>query len=112
LKSEAEAIRRQAEEADERRETERTTAQQQQFVSPVEGWRSDVSRNREAIERLSAEAADLERQMQESSSILEQAMVRGNLVDKRRKLAELERVNRDLEQRIEQTESSPLIPSA
>jgi hypothetical protein len=38
-------------------------------------------------------------------------MVRGPLVEKKRKLAELERSNRTLEQRIEQTEESPLIPT-
>jgi predicted nucleic acid-binding Zn-ribbon protein len=77
----------------------------------VGGWRSELERNRESVARLSQEAADLERQVAEASSVLEQAMVRGNLVDKRKKITELERANRALEQRIGQTEEAPLIPS-
>jgi hypothetical protein len=38
-------------------------------------------------------------------------MLRGTLVEKRRKLSELERTNKTLEQRIDQAEQAPLIPA-
>lgn len=109
LKAEAEAIRRDADQAEERRASERRATQQAQLASPVEGWRSELDRNREAAAKLAEEVAGLEQEYQESGSILDQAMIRGTLVDKRQKLAELERSNRALEQRIEQTEETPLI---
>jgi chromosome segregation ATPase len=109
LKDEAEAIRSQAEEIEHRKESERLAVRQQQLASPVEGWRAELDRNREALARLQDEVEGLENDAREASSILEQAMIRGNLVDKKRKLAELQRANKSLEQRIEQTEEMPLI---
>ena len=61
--------------------------------------------------RLREEVADLERQVEESKSILDQSMLRGTLVDKRRKINDLESASRTLEQKIEQSEEAPLIPS-
>jgi DNA repair exonuclease SbcCD ATPase subunit len=114
LKAEAEEIRRDAEEAEERRQTARAAASTPHIPtgSPVDGWRSELDRNREALGRLVREVSELEAQFESSESVLAQAMIRGNLVDKRRKVTELERANRALEQRIEQTEEAPLIPSA
>lgn len=109
LKSEAEAIRQEAEQTDERRTADRVASQQAQYVSPVEGWRTELERNRELAGRLEEEVATLERQFKETSSILEQAMIRGNLVAKRRKLSEIERASKGLEQRIDQSEDAPLI---
>jgi uncharacterized protein YhaN len=80
-------------------------------VPPIEGWRAEVNRNRETIGRLSEEVEELERQVQNADSILEQAMLRGNVVDKKRKVAELETTTRGLEQRIEQSEEAPLLPA-
>ncbi|MDQ2742364.1 MAG: hypothetical protein M3Z66_08720, partial [Chloroflexota bacterium] len=77
--------------------------------APIEGWRSEVDRNRDTIERLQSEVDSLDHEFQTSTSILEQAMIRGNLVDKRRKLSELEHSTKTLEQRIEQSEEVPLI---
>jgi hypothetical protein len=111
LKAEAEGIRHLAEQNESRRVTERVASQQAQFVSPVETWRADLERNREAIGRLEDDVEQVERQIAESGSILEQAMLRGTLVEKRRKLSELERTNRTLEQRIDQAEEAPLIPA-
>lgn len=114
LKAEAEEIRRSADEVEDRRQAAaiRASTPSLPVGNPVGGWRSELERNRESISRLSVEAADLERQVAEAQSVLEQAMVRGTLVDKRKKITELERTNRALEQRIGQTEESPLIPSA
>lgn len=109
MKAEADGMRRDAERSEERRAAERTASQQASHVSPVDAWRTELIRNREGISRLAQEVEQLEREHAGTNSILEQAMVRGNLVDKRRKLAELERTNKSLEQRIEQSESSPLI---
>lgn len=109
LKEEAESIRAEAERAEERRATERAASRQQQLTSPVEGWRAEVDRNRESMVRLREEVEGLEHDAREAGSILEQAMIRGNLVDKKRKLSELERANKALAQRIEQTEEMPLI---
>jgi predicted nucleic acid-binding Zn-ribbon protein len=114
LKAEADAIRREAEDVEERRQTARMAASTPSIPSgnPVGGWRSELERNRESVARLTQEAAELERQVAEATSVLQQAMVRGSLVEKRRKITELERANRALEQRIGQTEETPLIPSA
>jgi DNA-binding transcriptional regulator YhcF (GntR family) len=109
LKGEAEAIRQKADQLDERRAAERVASQQAQYVSPVEGWRTELERNRELAGRLEVEVATLERQFKETGSILEQAMIRGNLVEKRRKLSEIERASKGLEQRIDQSEDAPLI---
>ncbi|MGI8826053.1 MAG: hypothetical protein ACR2JC_10480 [Chloroflexota bacterium] len=116
VRREAETVRREAETSrrhearhEERRAADRESSQPPQQVPPLESWRAEVTRNQEGIGRLALEVEDLERQCQQSRSILDQAMVRGNLVDKRRKLAELERTNRTLSQRIEQAEESPLI---
>ncbi len=87
-----------------------STQQSSHAVPAVETWRTEADRNRETIARLQSEIDVLDREFQASESILEQAMIRGNLVDKRRKLSELERTNRTLEQRIEQSEDVPLIP--
>jgi len=114
MKAEADAIRRESEEVEDRRQSARIAASTPSIPAgnPVGGWRSELERNRESISRLSEEANELERQVNEAQSVLEQAMVRGNLVDKRKKITELERANRALEQRIGQTEEAPLIPSA
>lgn len=109
LKSEAEGVRREADQKEQRRVVERATSQQAQVVPPQQSWRTEIARNREAIARLTQDVEQLEVEIQQSDSILEQAMVRGNLVGKRRKLAEIERANRALEQRVEQSEASPLI---
>lgn len=111
LKAEAEGIRQLAEQAETRRIAVRAAAQTVRTVSPVEGWRADLDRNREAISRLEDDVDEVERQIAETGSILEQAMLRGTLVEKRRKLSELERTNRTLEQRIDQAEQAPLIPA-
>jgi hypothetical protein len=111
MKQEVDRIRQEAEQVEERVLAARAPQQQAPAVPAVETWRSDLARNREIAARLSDDVAALERQMQETDSLLEQAMVRGPLVEKKRKLAELERSNRTLEQRIEQTEESPLIPT-
>ncbi|HEX6507251.1 MAG TPA: hypothetical protein VF221_06425, partial [Chloroflexota bacterium] len=109
MKAEADGLRREAETLGERRGGERAVSQSAPAVPAVDTWRAELGRNREAIARLNDDVSVLEKQFQESGSILEQAMVRGNLVDKRRKLAEYERSTRSLEQRIEQTEEAPLI---
>lgn len=86
------------------------STQQSSSVPALDTWRTEADRNREAIARLQAEVEALDREFQASESILEQAMIRGNLVDKRRKLSELERTTRALDQRIERSEDVPLIP--
>lgn len=86
------------------------STQQSSSVPALETWRTEADRNRESIARLQSEVDALDREFQASESILEQAMVRGNLVDKRRKLSELERSTRALDQRIERSEDVPLIP--
>jgi hypothetical protein len=86
------------------------STQQSSSVPALESWRTEADRNREAIARLQGEVDALDREFQASESILEQAMIRGNLVDKRRKLSELERSTRALDQRIERSEDVPLIP--
>lgn len=112
MKAEVDAIRRETDQLEERAIAQRAPAQQMPSVPAVETWRNDLARNREAVARLSEEVSALDQQMQASTSILEHAMVRGTLVDKKRKLDELERSNRVLAQKIEQTEESPLIFSA
>jgi uncharacterized protein involved in exopolysaccharide biosynthesis len=115
LKAEADAIRSEAEEAEERRQAARAAAATPSVPAgnTLETWRADLERNRETLARLEQELSELERQYESADSVLEQAMVRGNLVDKRNKVSALERANRALEQRIEQTEESPpLIPTA
>lgn len=111
MKTEAEDLRRAAEQAEEQRHAARAAAMATTMpaVNPVEGWRADLQRGRDSVTRLETEAADLEQQMDSADSILEQAMIRGTLVEKRRKITELERANRSLEQRIEQSEEVPLI---
>ncbi|GAC1323325.1 MAG: hypothetical protein NVS2B16_12990 [Chloroflexota bacterium] len=109
LKSEAEALRRQSEQVEQRRVVERVASRQAQVVAPQQGWRTEVARNREAITRLTHDIEQLDLQFQQTTSILEQAMIRGTLVDKRRKLSDAERANKALEQRIEQSEASPLM---
>jgi hypothetical protein len=111
LKADADGIRRDAEQIEDRT-VARAVVERVQTTPILETWKSDLARNRELGARLSEEVAALERQLQASESILEQAMVRGTIVDKRRKLTELERSSRSLEQRIEQTEESPLMPTA
>ena len=109
MKSEAERIRRDAAGLEERKAADKAASQQAQVVHPLQSWRGELERNREAIQRASVDVAELETRFEQTESLLEQAMVRGTLVDKRRKLAELERTRRTLEQRIEQSEESPLI---
>jgi hypothetical protein len=108
MKAEADQLRRQADDVEER-EAARALATSSQSAPAAATWRADVDRNRELMERLQVEVADLERQFEASESILEGAMIRGTLVDKRRKLVELERSTKDLERRIEQSEETPLI---
>jgi hypothetical protein len=109
MKAEAEGIRREADNIEQRKEVQRATSQAVNVVPAIDTWRAELDRNREAIARLSDDVSTLEKQFEESTSILEQAMVRGNLVDKKRKLTEYERSTRTLQQRIEQTEEAPLM---
>lgn len=109
MKAEAEGLRREADGIEQRKEVQRVASQTVNVVPAVDTWRAELDRNREAIARLSEDVSSLEKQFEESTSILDQAMVRGNLVDKRRKLTEYERSTRALEQRIEQTEEVPLM---
>lgn len=109
MKAEAEGLRREADGIEQRRESQRAASQAVAATPAVDTWRAELDRNREAISRLTDDVSALEKQFQESTSILEQAMVRGNLVDKRRKLTEYERSTRALEQRLEQTEEVPLL---
>lgn len=109
MKAEADSIRREADGLEQRRESQRVTSQTVNTVPAVDTWRAELDRNREAIVRLSEDVSALERQIEAATSILEQAMVRGTLVDKKRKLTEYERSTRVLEQRIEQTEEVPVM---
>jgi hypothetical protein len=109
LKNEASEIRNEASQAEERRAAARIAGQQASSPSPLPGWKAELERSREGAARLGEEVEVIERQLQETQSILEQAMLRGTLVDKRRKLDELERTSRTLEQRIEQAEDVPVI---
>ena len=115
LRAEADEIRAQAEEVEERRQSARVVAASPSVPAgnPAETWRADLERNRETLSRLEQELAELEQRFESADSLLDQAMVRGTLIDKRNKVSTLDRANRALEQRIEQTEeSSPLIPTA
>jgi hypothetical protein len=109
MKAEAEGLRREADSIEQRKEVQRSANQTVNIVPAVDTWRAELDRNRESIARLTDDVSALEKQIEESTSILEQAMVRGNLVDKKRKLTEYERSTRTLEQRIEQTEEIPLM---
>lgn len=95
----------------ERRTAARAPAQRAPEASPVETWKAELDRNRQSAERLSGDVVQLEQQVQMSESLLEQAMLRGTLVDKKRKLSEVERANRSLERKIEQAEETPAISS-
>ncbi len=108
LKSEAESIRRAADQLESRKVAERVISQQPRVVPAVDSWRAELERNRESMARLQEEITVLDMQFQSSASILEQAMVRGSLVDKKRKLAEYERSAKALLRRIEQSEESPV----
>jgi hypothetical protein len=109
LKTEAEDIRRQAEEIEERKASQRTASQQARTVPALDTWRAELTRSREAEARLEEEVAVLEKQFRESTSLLDQAMVRGTLVDKKRRLTEHQRASRTLEQRIEAAEETPVM---
>lgn len=111
LKAEADAIRREAEEAEERKSAARVASVSAPVVNALDTWRTELERNRDSLMRLSGEAAEIEQRVNSADSILEQAMLRGSLVEKRKKVVELERANRLLQQRIGQTEESPLIPT-
>jgi hypothetical protein len=111
LKADADAIRREAEEVEERKTASRTPSVSAPQVNALDSWRSELERNRDSLSRLTEEVAEIEQRVNSADSILEQAMLRGSLVDKRKKVVELERANRRLEQRIGQTEESPLIPT-
>lgn len=111
LKSEADAIRREAEDAEERKAATRVGSVPAPAVNALDTWRSELERNRDALGRLTEEAAEIEQRVNSADSILEQAMLRGTLVEKRKKVVELERTNRLLQQRIGQTEETPLIPT-
>jgi hypothetical protein len=109
MKSEAAELRREAEALPERGAAPQSQAKSAPQVPAVDNWRAEVARNRELIMRLRGEVAGLEEQVQASTSILDQSMLRGTLVDKRRKLDELERSSRTLEQRIAQAEETPVL---
>ena len=112
MKTEAESMRRRADEAEEQRVSHRIASQAAQAVPTIDVWRAELKRSRDAEERLADEVATLDKQFRETSSLLEQAMVRGTLVDKKRRLAEAQRSIRTLEQRIEGAEEAPLIPAS
>jgi hypothetical protein len=111
MKSEAESIRRRADEAEEHRVSQRVASQAAQAVPAIDGWRAELKRSRQTEERLADEVAVLDKQFRETSSLLDQAMVRGTLVDKKRRLTEAQRTIKTLEQRIEGAEEVPLIPA-
>jgi hypothetical protein len=83
--------------------------QQAQAVSTIDVWRAELKKSRESEARLEEEVLALEKQYQDSGALLEQAMVRGTLVDKKRRLSEYQRTSRALEQRIEAAEEVPLM---
>jgi hypothetical protein len=112
MKTEAENMRRRADEAEEQRVSHRIASQAAQAVPTIDVWRAELKRSRDTEERLADEVATLDKQFRETSSLLEQAMVRGTLVDKKRRLAEAQRSIRTLEQRIEGAEEAPLIPAS
>jgi hypothetical protein len=109
MKVEIEEIRREADALEDRRVAAKTPAQKVPAVSATETWKGDLARNRESMSRLLDEISEVERQIEASESLLESAMVRGTLVDKKRKLAELQSANRTLEQKLAQAEESPLL---
>jgi hypothetical protein len=109
MKAEIDEIRREADGIEERRATERIPTPKMPSIPAAEAWRGDLQRNRESIARLREEVAAVESQLEATSSLLESAMIRGTLVDKKRKLSELERSNRTLEQKLAQAEESPLL---
>ena len=111
LRAEAAEIRDEASKVGTRREAEHVASSAAQTVSPLETWQHELTRNREAAARLLEDVDALEEQIRSTSSLLEQAMLRGTLVEKRRKLGELERGNRTLEQRIDQATDTSLIPA-
>jgi phage-related tail protein len=111
MRNEATELRAHANQLEERRAAERAASRQVEAGARIEEWKSELERNREAVGRLGEEVATLEEQYQQTRSILEQAMLRGTLVEKRTKLAELERAGRALEQRIEGAEEAPLMPA-
>jgi hypothetical protein len=108
LKAEAESLRGEAEKVEEQKASDRL-AQQAQVVPTIDVWRADLKKSREAEARLDEEVRILEKQYEESGALLEQAMVRGTLVDKKRRLSEYQRSSRALEQRIEAAEEAPLM---
>ncbi|MGH2443650.1 MAG: hypothetical protein ACRDFX_10890 [Chloroflexota bacterium] len=112
MKAEIEEIRRDTEQVEERTTARSAPVQQMPSTPVADTWRAELARNREVASRLTADATNLEQQLSDADSILEQAMLRGTLVEKRRKITELERSNRALEQKIEQTEEVSLIFSA
>lgn len=109
MKQEAEGLRRSADEAAIRRPAERRASTAARSMPATETWRAEVQRNRDNARRLEADIAALEADYDQADSILQQAMIRGNLVEKKRRLSELERSTRALEQRIEQAEESPVL---
>jgi hypothetical protein len=109
MKAEFESIRREAEGVEERKAAASVPTPKMSSVSASDAWRNDLTRNRDSVRRLQEEVTVIEKQVAESTSILEQAMIRGTLVDKKRKLSELERTNRTLEQKLSQAEQSPVL---
>jgi hypothetical protein len=109
MKAEADALRKQADEVQEKRVVEKQVSQQAQAVPVIDTWRAQVERSREALSRFEEEVAELEKAYRESDSLLDQAMVRGTLVEKKRRLSEHQRNIRVLEQRIDQAEQTPLM---
>ena len=109
LKAEAESLRHEAERVEEQKASGRVASQQAQAVPTIDVWRAELKKSRESEIRLEEEVLALERQYQDSGALLEQAMVRGTLVDKKRRLSEYQRTSRALEQRIEAAEEVPLM---
>lgn len=109
MKAEAEAIRREVEAIEERQAADREASRMPE-VPAVEIWRAELARSREAEARLQAEVDTLDQQYREAASVIEGAVVRGTLVDKKRRLSEYQRTIKTLEQRIEAVQEAPLIP--
>jgi hypothetical protein len=109
MKAEIDDIRREADSLEERRSIERAPSVKAPALPATEAWKGDLSRNRESVSRLQDDVAAVERELEASETLLESAMIRGTLVDKRRKLAELQRTNKTLEQKLAQAEEGPLL---
>ncbi|PZS10086.1 MAG: hypothetical protein DLM70_00905 [Chloroflexi bacterium] len=108
LKSEAEGILREAEQIEDRRSKEQVQVREN-AETPLDRWRSQLAKVSETVTQVREEVTGVERELSEARSVLDQSVVRGTLMQKRRKLAEAERAQRDLQQRISSAEDSPMI---